>query len=72
MVCSFTCLDNLISKVEIFGMHFASLDVRQDSSVHGKVLGLLAEHESGLPVAYTSFSEAEKMKALQSISAVAE
>ena len=29
---------NLINKVNIFGLHFASLDVRQESSVHNSVL----------------------------------
>ncbi|HNP23390.1 MAG TPA: phosphoenolpyruvate carboxylase [Panacibacter sp.] len=65
-------LDNLISKVEIFGMHFASLDVRQDSSVHGKVLETLATHAIGLPAAYNSFSDAEKIKALQSVNETAD
>jgi phosphoenolpyruvate carboxylase len=31
-------VDSLISKVEVFGLYFASLDIRQDSAVHGKVL----------------------------------
>ena len=29
---------NLINKVNLFGLHFASLDVRQESSVHDTVL----------------------------------
>src|SRR6185437_15509703 len=31
-------LDGLINKVELFGLFFASLDIRQDSSVHGQLL----------------------------------
>ena len=31
-------LDNLINKVRIFGTHFASLDIRQDSRIHTQVL----------------------------------
>ncbi len=31
-------VDNLINKVHVFGLHFASLDIRQESSVHNKVL----------------------------------
>lgn len=31
-------LDNLIYKVELFGLHFVSLDIRQESSVHAPVL----------------------------------
>ena len=30
-------LDDLINKVNIFGYHFASLDIRQDSRIHSKV-----------------------------------
>lgn len=64
-------LDNLISKVEIFGMHFASLDVRQDSAVHGKVLDILAEKEEVLPANYTTMGDEEKIKILQSVKASA-
>ncbi|MCX8019735.1 MAG: phosphoenolpyruvate carboxylase [Chitinophagaceae bacterium] len=31
-------VDDLIQKVQLFGLHFASLDIRQDSAVHSKVL----------------------------------
>ena len=31
-------LDSLIHKVKIFGTHFASLDIRQDSRIHTAVL----------------------------------
>jgi len=31
-------VDGLINRVQLFGLYFASLDVRQDSSVHAKVL----------------------------------
>jgi phosphoenolpyruvate carboxylase len=31
-------VNNLINKVNVFGLHFASLDVRQESSVHNVVL----------------------------------
>ena len=30
-------VQNLIDKINIFGYHFASLDIRQDSSIHNKV-----------------------------------
>ncbi|HUB61998.1 MAG TPA: phosphoenolpyruvate carboxylase [Puia sp.] len=36
-------VDNLIGKVMIFGLHFATLDIRQDSSVHTAVLAAVAE-----------------------------
>lgn len=34
-------VESLITKVEIFGLHFATLDIRQESSVHSKVLHAL-------------------------------
>lgn len=64
-------LDNLIQKMEMFGLHFASLDVRQESSVHNTVLEALAENETGLPKHYASLSEGDKMKVLVSCSAEA-
>jgi phosphoenolpyruvate carboxylase len=61
-------VENLISKIEIFGFYFASLDVRQDSSVHEKVLKHIAEKTSALPQNYQSLSEIEKINALLNIS----
>ena len=37
-------LDAFIHKVRTFGFHFASLDLRQDSRVHGQVLGEILPH----------------------------
>lgn len=36
-------VENLIGKVMIFGLYFATLDIRQDSSVHTAVLAAVAE-----------------------------
>lgn len=60
-------LDNLICKVEIFGLHFASLDVRQDSSIHEKVLDMIAERTDVLPGNYAELDSAEKITLLQQI-----
>ena len=60
-------LDNLISKVEIFGLHFASLDVRQDSSVHANVFETIANKGGILPDDYNNLDEEEKITALQNI-----
>ena len=60
-------VDNLISKVHVFGLHFAALDVRQESSVHNKVLEAIAEKENVLPDNYSSLDEAGKMNALTSL-----
>src|SRR6266542_3727023 len=61
-------LDNLISKVQIFGLHFASLDIRQDSSVHEKVLDATAEKTDVLPDNYSTLDDKEKIKLLQELS----
>ena len=55
---------NLINKVEIFGLCFASLDIRQESSVHAKVLESLNEKNSLLPENYSSLKDDKKIQAL--------
>ena len=60
-------VNSLINKIEIFGLHFASLDIRQDSTVHGKLLNELSMNQSVLPLAYGDLTETEKMKLLASI-----
>jgi phosphoenolpyruvate carboxylase len=65
-------VNNLINKIEIFGLHFASLDIRQDSTVHGKLLNELSINQPGLPIAYAGLSETEKMNLLVSINVEAD
>lgn len=60
-------LDNLISKIETFGLYFASLDVRQDSSIHEKTLQSIAELSDSLPENYDSLSEKDKGNLLLNI-----
>jgi phosphoenolpyruvate carboxylase len=57
-------VDNLISKVHVFGLHFASLDIRQESSVHNTVLEAVAEKEEVLPKNYASLSDDDKISLL--------
>ena len=59
-------VDNLINKVATFGLHFASLDVRQESSVHNKVLEAMAANSAGVPGEYAAWSVTEKMNYLSS------
>ena len=63
---------NLINKVEVFGLHFASLDVRQDSSVHGKVLEDIAQNSSALPKNYKELGADDKVALLSNLSTVTE
>ena len=57
-------VDNLINKVEVFGLHFASLDMRQESSVHNTVLQAIAEKTGAIPSQYAALSVAEKIACL--------
>lgn len=65
-------VDNLISKVSVFGLHFATLDVRQDSSVHGKVLKEIASHEPSLLPNWTGTSDMEKINSLSRTNGLAQ
>jgi phosphoenolpyruvate carboxylase len=62
-------VNNLISKVHVFGLHFATLDVRQESSIHGNVMAAIAEHENILPKNYSSLTDEEKLSAIANINA---
>jgi phosphoenolpyruvate carboxylase len=59
-------VNNLIDKVGMFGLHFASLDVRQEASVHGKVLADVAE-KGFLPENYASLDDARKIETLLNV-----
>lgn len=60
-------VDNLIDKVNLFGLHFASLDIRQESTVHDTVLKAIAEQTDVLPKAYGQLTVAEKTDILVNI-----
>jgi phosphoenolpyruvate carboxylase len=64
-------VNNLIDKVGIFGLYFASLDVRQEASVHGKVLEDVAE-KGFLDENYATLSEAQKIEALLNVKQAAD
>ena len=67
-------LESLIHKVQLFGTHFASLDIRQDSRIHRTVLldiheTLLAKKGKGiLPDNYVELSAQDQIIALKTIS----
>lgn len=61
-------VDSFIHKLEIFGLHFASLDVRQDSSVHVSLFeNLASKNIDALTPDYALLSENEKIKSLLAI-----
>lgn len=58
-------VESLINKISIFGLHFASLDIRQESKVHNLVLEDLAA-KAILPIEYGTFDEKKKIEYLMS------
>ena len=62
-------INSLINKVNVFGLHFASLDVRQESTIHGNVLNCIAEKTNCLPSDYKDLSADQKISLLTNITA---
>ena len=66
-------LESLLHKVKLFGTHFASLDIRQDSRIHHSVLmdihqTILQQNGKGiLPAHYNELSTLEQMSILASV-----
>jgi len=60
-------VNNLINKIGLFGLHFASLDVRQESKMHTALLEALATAAPDLLPGYVNASEEKKMDILCSI-----
>ena len=65
-------VNSLINKIEVFGLHFASLDIRQESSVHGKLLEALAATKHVLPENYAGLSDKEKIQILSALNQTAD
>jgi len=65
-------VETLINKVHVFGLHFTTLDIRQDSSVHGQLLEAIAEKEDILPKNYASLSTQEKIDCLSRVEGTAD
>ncbi len=61
-------IETLINKVEVFGLHFSTLDIRQDSSVHVQLIETLVKTSTVLPKEYLNLSDTEKIDALINIS----
>ncbi len=61
---------DLINKVKLFGFHFASLDIRQDSRIHHSVFTAIVTHPEiqnyvkNLPENYMDLSSEERCKVL--------
>ncbi len=57
-------IENLINKVHVFGLHFASLDIRQDSSIHKKVYEAIAAAKNDFPKNYSELPDHKKISFL--------
>ena len=63
-------IDDLINKVTLFGLYFASLDIRQDSRVHTSVMNAISEDYPNLfSKKYDALSNAEKISELSNLQA---
>jgi phosphoenolpyruvate carboxylase len=60
-------VNNLKNKVQIFGLHFASLDIRQEASIHGTVIESLIGKVKDIPENYSSLNDDEKIKILSNL-----
>ena len=61
-------VQDLINKVKLFGMHFATLDIRQDSRVHTTVMTNIAQcHPTLFSRPYNDLSELEKIDELSKL-----
>ncbi|UII21511.1 phosphoenolpyruvate carboxylase [Fulvivirga ligni] len=65
-------VDDLLRKVELFGLYFASLDIRQDSSVHTELMSQVSKKTSALPDNYTDLSDEEKIDIILNIDQTAD
>lgn len=62
-------VEDLINKVDTFGLYFASLDIRQEASEHSKALQFIAAGYDGLPSNYSSLSGPDQISALLGVKA---
>jgi len=56
-------IDAFIDKVRLFGMHFATLDIRQNSHIHNQVMALLMQNRCG-GKSYEDMDDLAKMDCL--------
>lgn len=60
-------VEDLKNKVELFGLFFASLDIRQESTVHGNILNNVAALSDILPGNYAELTDEEKAELIVKI-----
>jgi phosphoenolpyruvate carboxylase len=60
-------VDNLLTRVQIFKLHFATLDIRQESTVHVNVMNTIAQQFNLAAVPYNELAEADKINVLEAV-----
>jgi len=60
-------IENLLNKVQVFGLHFATLDIRQNSKVHTQVWESMAKEGIAVAKNYMSQDADMKMKFLGTV-----
>ncbi len=64
-------INELINKVTVFGFHFASLDIRQNSKIHNKVIQTIfqyLEKQNSELTGYFNLSEDDRMEVISKLS----
>jgi phosphoenolpyruvate carboxylase len=61
-------IEAFIGKLKLFGFHFATLDIRQNSKIHDAVYKNIAALETGLPKDYAELDAIEKMRIISKAS----
>lgn len=63
-------VDDLLNKINLFGLHFASLDMRQNSKIHDAVIRDIFENQKSIfPENYFEMDQAARIEAASKISA---
>ncbi|MFQ3239367.1 MAG: phosphoenolpyruvate carboxylase [Olleya marilimosa] len=67
-----TEVTSLLNKIHLFGFHFSSLDIRQDSRVHHSIFtsmvdSMIANESKDIPSNYHDLTEAEQVKVLSEV-----
>ncbi|MDP5098055.1 MAG: phosphoenolpyruvate carboxylase [Flavobacterium sp.] len=61
-------IDLLLNKLNLFGFHFATLDIRQNSKIHARVFdAIMANKKTNFPENYKSLSEEDKFNFLSNV-----
>lgn len=62
-------IDLLLNKLNLFGYHFATLDIRQNSRIHARVFDAIVSNEKTIfPENYQTLTEEQKLQFLSNVS----